>query len=287
MGEILWDVLPDSRKPGGAPFNVAYHLSRMENDVRIASRIGVDEKGKLLTGIMENAGLSTELVQHDPVLPTSEVLVSLDDDNNASFVIPSPVAWDNLELTDNLSAAATRAGVIIYGSLCSRGEFSRRSIIHALESSAVKIMDVNLRPPYTEKEIVKELLSFADVAKLNDEELLEIASWDGMNSGDPEAMMGWFTGKYKVQMVIVTRGARGAIVYDTENFFEHNGYKVSVQDTVGAGDAFLAGFVSSLVKGNKTGEALNFGCASGAFVASREGGTPVYDLKEIEEIIRA
>jgi fructokinase len=86
-------------------------------------------------------------------------------------------------------------------------------------------------------------------------------------------------------MVVVTRGNHGAIAYSAGEFYEHPGFKVKAVDTVGAGDAFLAGFVASMLQGNSTKEALRFACATGAFVATQTGGTPDYSITDINKII--
>ncbi|MBK6285983.1 MAG: hypothetical protein IPF54_27845 [Draconibacterium sp.] len=91
IGEVLWDRLPSGAKPGGAPMNVALHLNAIGQNVSIASRIGNDEPGEELKSFLEKSGLSTELIQVDEHLPTSEVLVHLDENSNATYEICEPV----------------------------------------------------------------------------------------------------------------------------------------------------------------------------------------------------
>jgi len=87
FGEILWDNLPSGAVEGGAPMNVALHLSRFGINSSIASSVGNDKKGTDLISFLSKSGLRTDLVQVHKSLPTSEVLVFLDEHNTASYEI--------------------------------------------------------------------------------------------------------------------------------------------------------------------------------------------------------
>ncbi len=286
IGEVLWDRLPTGAKPGGAPMNVALHLNAIGQNVSIASRIGNDDPGKELTSFLEESELSTEFVQVDEHLPTSEVLVHLDENNNATYEICEPVAWDNLELTDSLIKKAAESGLIIFGSLASRNPMSRRTVMHLLESDAVKLIDVNFRKPYDTKEVVEALLEKTDIVKLNDDELVVFSQWYNKHKHDEKSLVKWLALQYNVKMVCVTKGDKGALLFCEGEFYEHPGFKVNAVDTVGAGDAFLAGLVSSLLENHPPQNALAFACATGAFVASKAGATPKYDMDQIQAILQ-
>jgi fructokinase len=284
MGEVLWDVLGSERTPGGAPMNVAIHLSRLGHRVAMISRVGKGNYGTALLRFMEKAGVITSSVQVDPDLPTSEVLVSLDDQNNATYEIPHPVAWDRLEFNSHIQQLTSEAELIVFGTLGSRDPWARESIMKALGSPALKLIDVNLRPPYTETPVVQMLLQRAHMAKLNDEELHTLAGWDRKKGKDEIRLMEWLAHRYQLNALVVTRGREGAISYDGSGFHEHPGYPVQVADTVGAGDAFLAGYISSLIRKAGPRESLDFACKTGAYVASHPGGTPDYSMEDIHGI---
>lgn len=285
IGEILWDRLPSGAKPGGAPMNVTLHLKAIGQDAAIASRIGHDEAGKELKTFLENSGLSTEYIQVDEKLPTSEVLVHLDENNNATYEICEPVAWDNLQLTDNLVEKAIRSGLLVYGSLASRGEQTRQTMVKLLESDAVKLIDVNLRKPYDKREIVELLLQKSDIIKLNEDELQVFAGWYDQQNLTEKEMVQWISDQYDAKLVCVTKGEKGAVLFSDKSFYDHPGFKINAVDTVGAGDAFLAGLVAALFDNKSYEDALSFACATGAFVASKAGATPKYDMHEIEKIL--
>lgn len=285
IGEILWDNLPSGAKPGGAPMNVALHLNRIGQKVSISSKVGKDEQGKKLLAFLEDSGLRTDLIQIDETLPTSEVLVHLDENSNATYEICEPVAWDNLVLTDSLTSQAKSSGLIIYGTLASRNPETRKTILRLLENDVVKLIDVNLRQPYDTREIVEQLILKSDIVKLNDEELGVFGQWYDKHKHDEESLVRWFAEEFNSKMVIVTKGDKGALLYSDGVFYDHPGFKVDAVDTVGAGDAFLAGFIAALLEGKTNDKALEFACATGAFVASRAGATPEYDRIEIEQLL--
>lgn len=285
IGEVLWDCLPSGAKPGGAPMNVALHLNAIGLNVAIASCVGNDSLGKQLKSFLEDSGIETDLIQVHEELPTSEVLVHLDENNNATYEICEPVAWDDIHLTDSLKEKAKRSGLMIYGSLASRNKKTRETLLDALENDAVKLIDVNFRKPYDSKEVVEKLLQKTDIVKLNDDELVQFGDWYQKSHLEERELIKWFVAYYNIELVCVTKGEKGALLYSDGEFYEHKGFKVNAVDTVGAGDAFLAGLVASLLNKKTLADSLAFACATGAFVASKAGATPKYDMNEINGIL--
>ncbi len=285
FGEVLWDMLPSGAKPGGAPLNVAIHLKRQGINPMLTSKIGNDKKGKDLIEFLKVSVLDTTSIQKDSKLPTSEVLVHLDENKNATYEICEPVAWDNIIINPEIINSAKKADLIIYGSLASRNKTTRNTLLRILnESPATRLVDVNLRAPYDNREWIEELLFVSDFAKLNDDELIKIAGWNN-RTGNENELIRWFSIHFKCPTVCVTRGAKGANLFINSNFYSHPGFKVNAVDTVGAGDSFLAGLVVSLSNNIHPEKALEKACATGAFVASQSGAVPYYSEKEIEEII--
>jgi fructokinase len=285
IGEVLWDHLPDGKVPGGAPMNVGLHLHQLGHEVLIASSVGNDSEGTELLSFLRGAGVQTGLIQTEFKLPTSEVIVNLDEKNNPSYEIVEPVAWDNIELTNSLENIARTTGVVIYGSLASRNERTRNTIQSVLGYNSLKLIDVNLRPPYDSQEVVEPMIGYADIAKMNEEELITIASWHDFSSENLKELMHWFSVHFSIDMIVVTLGRDGAVMMKGKDFIENSGFKINEVDTVGAGDGFLAGFVSSLINGKEPIEALNFACATGSYVATKTGATPEYYMREIELIL--
>lgn len=282
FGEVLWDAFGEEKKAGGAPMNVARHLVQQHMDVVFASRVGADASGDGLVDFLKQNGLYSNLVQRDDFLPTCEVTVQLDEHNQATYVIPQPVSWDNIQLEKALVDAARSAPAVVYGSLACRTETTRATLLALLNNTkALKIFDVNLRPPHFTQATIEALASCADVIKMNDEEAAILMDGDGELRDKIEALHA----KYGTQTICITRGSKGAVIWHDKRFYEHPGFKVQVADTVGAGDSFLATFIAGLLGNHPMQQVLVKASAIGAFVASRRGANPVYDEKEIDKII--
>jgi len=284
FGEVLWDNLPSGPLPGGAPMNVALHLKRFGIRSIIASSVGNDEKGAALISFLKNAGMDTNYIQIHDSLPTSEVLVHLNEKNNATFEICEPVAWDEIYLTSKLAGVVKNCEALVYGSLASRNLHTRETLGKLLDSNILRIMDVNLRPPFDKQEIVVPLLKKADIVKLNDDELIRICKWFNIK-GDFETLINGLYNVLDIKTLIITKGEHGASIIHEGKLYSHPGYKVKVADTVGAGDAFLAGFLAAFFDKKEIPDALNEACAIGAFVASKPGAVPDYDTKTINDFI--
>lgn len=286
FGEVLWDMLPAGPQPGGAPMNAAIHLKRQGLDPILVSSVGNDTEGAALKDFLTAEQLNLKFLQETDVLPTSKVIVSLDADKNARYEIVEPVAWDNIQYSDELERLAGDAGLILFGTLASRNATTRDTLLRMLEQTpAVKLLDVNLRPPYDDRELVEAFLHRADFVKLNDDELHRVAGWNG-KSGTDEMLMRWLSDHYNCADVCVTRGARGAFLLKDSRISGHKGFPVVAADTVGAGDAFLAALIASLAKGGTPESALTHASATGAFVASKEGAVPLYTPGEINEVFK-
>ncbi len=285
FGEILWDMLPSGAQPGGAPLNVAIHLIRQGQRPALISKIGNDTPGWNLIEFITSAGLERDLIQVDEGLPTSKVNVFLNEHKNASYEICEPVAWDNIHLNNDNLDTALKADLIIFGSLASRNKTTRKTLFQLLNSTnATKLLDVNLRSPYDKPEAINELLAKADFIKLNDDELKIIAGWHKKN-GDEETLTQWVSHFFQCSAVCVTRGEKGAILYIEKQLYKHPGFKINATDTVGAGDSFLASLIAQLAKNKHPQEALEYACATGAFVASQKGAVPLYTENEIKMLI--
>lgn len=285
FGEVLWDMLPSGAKPGGAPVNVAIHLKRQELNPFIVSRIGNDVNGKKLREFLQETGMKQEFLQKDETLPTSQVLVHLDSDKNATYEICEPVAWDNIQFTNELEKLALKTDLIVFGTLAMRNETTRKTLLEFLNHSPAKrFLDVNLRPPFDKKEVVEKMLFLADFAKLNNDELATIAGWNS-RQGNEEDLARWFSEYFSCSIVCVTKGANGAAILKDEKWHEHPGFKVQAVDTVGAGDSFLAGLIAQLSIGSSPEKALEYACATGAFVASKPGAVPEYSAEDIKKYV--
>lgn len=284
FGEILWDVLPDKKLPGGAPMNVAYNLNRLGLPAGIISRIGNDANGHQLIKFLEEKDIPTRYVQTDMEHETSTVQARIDAKEGMKYEIVEPVAWDFITADPSISNLVGQAEALIFGTLAARSETSRASLLELLKLPVKKIFDINLRAPHYTLPFVDELMQQCNVLKLNDNELALLADYYGW-SGPEEEHLRSLDERFSPEIILLTRGDAGAAVLQGEKFYEHPGFKVEVADTIGAGDAFLAGFLSQYLRDASIEEALVFASALGAFVASKDGACTEYTEEQIRGMI--
>lgn len=285
FGEVLWDVLPSERVAGGAPMNVSIRLQSLGIPAKIISRTGNDESGKALLEIIRSKGVDISLVQQDDELSTGEVLVKLDKTGTASYEIVYPSAWDKIQLNEENTDAVNQADVLVFGSLACRDEVSKNTLRRLLEHAKYKIFDVNLRPPFYSLVLVEELMKKADFIKMNEEELDLLTKAMGCTKDEIEEKINFTAKKTNTHSICVTRGDKGAVLFMDGSFFSHPGYKVTVADTIGAGDSFLAALISKIFDSADHARSLQFASAMGAIVASKKGAIPDVSKKEIERIL--
>lgn len=278
-GEILWDVLPDGPQPGGAPLNVAYHLNKMGIAAGLISRIGNDGNGRKLEELIGNWGIDKNFLQVDHEHATSQVLARMNNGNEVTYDIVFPVAWDFIE-TNSLKQKIKPSKYFIYGSLASRNEVSKNTLMELLDTDAVKVFDINIRPPFINHSLLEVLLTKADIVKFNEAELDMVqAMFTGSFEGERQ-MVQFIQNRFNIPEIIVTKGAFGASYYKNKEAYHIWGNEIKVTDTIGSGDAFLAAFIASHYSGDQPKEILLNAAAMGGFIATKKGGCPQYDISE-------
>jgi len=281
FGETLWDVFPDSQKPGGAPLNVAVHLRRFGFNPIMISSVGKDDLGNGLLDFMKNKGIKTEFIQLDKRHPTGVVNVKIAAGGDATYDIVFPSAWDYIEMPNKLGSSGF---ILVFGSLGSRNINSRKTLLKLLEGAGTALFDVNFRAPHYTRKLIEELLEKSDIIKLNEDEIEIIGEWLGIESGSIETICEQLTVKFKLNQIIVTLGSKGAMVYKDGKSFRHLGFKVYVVDTVGSGDSFLASYLAHFLKGSPVDDCLDMACATGAYVATQNGAVPEYKMSDLHQI---
>lgn len=281
FGEVLWDCLPKGLFLGGAPFNAACHLRKLGCRPVVISAVGDDFLGEETLQRAQAQGLDTFAIAMKKGLRTGVAKVVLDASGSASYVFPEPCAWDRIELDEVARNELTSASAILFGSLAARSERNAEQIDSILsETHALRIFDVNLRPPHDDRETVLALAQKADVLKLNEHELAFLAGRDFSPEGLEETIRAVIdlTG---VRKVCVTLGGAGAAYFDGRWLITAESPPVEVRDTIGAGDAFTAAFTAGLVRGDAPQDLLERACRLGAYVASCDGAIPDYEPAEL------
>jgi fructokinase len=283
IGELLWDILPEGARLGGAPSNFTVMAGRLGNHAAILSRIGRDDLGRQAIDRLNPMPVDTSCLEVDLLHETGQVTVDFVE-GQPHYTIHQPSAWDFLELSDEWVRLAERADAICFGSLAQRSRESRQTIqtLAAQTSAAcIRVFDVNLRPPFYSGEVIQESLELATVLKLSDEELPQVLNLLGLPADDePEKerlrlgadrILGEFP---TLEMVAVTRGAQGSLLVRREEWSEHPGFPVNVVDRIGAGDAFTAALTHYMLRGADLATLNEAGNRWGSWVASQSGAMP-------------
>lgn len=278
LGEILWDVFPDGARFGGAPTNFACSsagIGREASDVYMVSAVGTDELGDKAIDALVEHGVHVDAVTRNS-RPTGKVHVKLDKSGHASYEFEADAAWDRLQWSNHLEQLAKRTDIVCFGTLGQRSETSLaavRRFVTSTPSNALRILDINIRRPFIQDEVIVDSLKLANVLKLNDEELPELKRLFQL-TGSPLSMLHQLLDRFSFQIVALTRGSNGAILVRGNEVSEEPGVHVDVVDTVGAGDAFTAVLAIGVHQGRDLQWINHKACEVAAFVCSQSGATP-------------
>jgi fructokinase len=302
LGELLWDVLPEGPRLGGAPIdgslsmgllggapaNFTVMAGRLGSHAVLLSRIGRDNLGREAIERLDPLPVDASFVETDAVHETGRVTVSFES-GQPQYIIHHPAAWDFLELSDEWVRLAERADAICFGSLAQRSLESRQTIqtlAAQTSSKCIRVFDANLRAPFYSGEVIQESLELATVMKMNDAEVAQVLALLGLPVGDviqedqpqldglrigAERLLGEFP---TLQMVAVTRGGHGSLLVTRTEWHAHTGHPVKVADTIGAGDAFTAALTHYMLRGAGLSVLNEAGNRWGGWVASQSGAMP-------------
>ncbi len=292
FGEMVWDCHGDKKIAGGAPFNVGLHLQKLGTTSKLFSSIGQDELGQVFLHQWKEYPEFISSIQIHPSLPTGLVLVENSHEETARYQILEPAAWDAIDFSQEWIPLLQNCKAMLFGSLASRNAKSFETLLKCLDYCKFGIFDINLRPPFVDNFKIAKLLEHTHLLKINEEELKSLWAYFCPNkplAESPEVnLRNWMTfseNRFPTQIFCLTLGKKGAMIGKENKISRHFGYAVKAKDTVGAGDAFLGGVLHQWIQRKKIEECLDFGCALGALVASREGASPDYRKEEIYKII--
>lgn len=237
FGEVLFDCFPGGQQIlGGAPFNVAWHLQAFGQEPDFISRIGNDAAGRNIAAKMQSWNLCLTHLHTDNEHPTGKVQVQFHNGEPAYDIVEN-CAYDFIQPPP--PGSANTQGILYHGSLALRNPVSAAALAAYKARHQGKIfVDINLRSPWWHKDGLKKLLLDAAWVKLNTAELADL----GFAAESLEQAMLAFHQEFALDILIVTRGAQGAVALDNQRNF-HYVSPVPLQtvvDTVGAGDAFAS-----------------------------------------------
>ncbi len=285
IGEVLWDILPEGRKLGGAPANFAYHASQFGLQSFVASAVGDDPLGRETVNGLRAKGLRN-IITTVPY-PTGTVNVAIDSHGIPQYSITENVAWDNIPFTPELEELARRTRAVCFGTLAQRSAMTRATIYRFIEamphdSKTLIVFDANLRQNYYDKDVLEQSLRRCNILKINNEELSAIINMTDGTSFDAQSLRpdtislyaSELIDRYGLNMAILTCGASGSYIFTQAATSFLNTPKVVVADTVGAGDSFTAAFVACLLKGMSIADAQCKAVDVAAYVCTQSGAMP-------------
>ncbi|XP_030527832.1 probable fructokinase-4 [Rhodamnia argentea] len=298
FGEMLIDFVPTVsgvslaeapgflKAPGGAPANVAIAVTRLGGKSAFVGKLGDDEFGHMLAGILKQNGVNGDGINFDQGARTALAFVTLRADGEREFMFYRNPSADMLLRPEELNLELIRSGKIFhYGSISLIVEPCRSAHLKAMEvardAGALLSYDPNLRLPLwpSAEEAREQIMSIwdkADVIKVSDNELEFLTGSDKID--DESAMSLWHP---NLKLLLVTLGEKGCRYY-TKNFHgEVNAFHVNTVDTTGAGDAFVGALLCHLVDDHSILEdegrlrkVLNFANACGAITTTKKGAIP-------------
>lgn len=289
-GEALIDLMPEGASPsgeslwvarsGGGPMNTSAALAKLGQDTHFLGRLSADTFGRQLTGHLESAGveLGLAVATEDP---TSVAVVSLDERGHASYTFhfdgTSNFNWKREEFPELDASDWLHFGSI--GAVIGHGAAAVLDFVRRTEASVS--YDINVRPSCLPDRaayfgLVTDLMTavggHGGIVKASDEDI----AWLVDDDTDPLSYAEAWAAEYNLAMFIVTLGADGVVAVKPDGRqIRVPGIPVDVVDTVGAGDTFMAGFLSAYGQDPDDVEAaLTRGAAAAAIVCTRKGAHP-------------
>lgn len=294
IGELLWDLLPEGPQLGGAPANFAAMSANLaavaaspsvvsvsqRDEIFLVSCVGDDSLGRQALDELSAHGVRLEHISVDPQHATGNVTVALDTNKGPTYRIEKEVAWDYIPETPQLAALAPTLDVICFGTLAQRSQMTRRTLQRLVEttrSDCVRVFDVNLREPYWTSEELEWGCAHATILKMNDAEIQPLAQVLGpsLKSQTFLQIAHFLHAKFSIELIAITRGAKGSLLVTRETAHDHPGIAVGVVDLIGAGDAFTAALTYSVLHQLPLPVMAEAANRLGAWVASQRGGMPI------------
>ncbi len=272
IGELLWDVLPTGKQVGGAPCNFAFHAMQAGCQSMVFSAVGNDQPGDELLLALAGLNINCEYIQRNS-FPTGTVTVTLNEKGHPQYVIHENTAWDNIVFNTKTESKIKELDAVCFGSLGQRNSVSATTIQRLLEvvkPGCLKVFDINLRQHFYSPEIIIKSLEFADVLKLNDEELPVLSELFEL-TGEIKNQLKQLIDNSNLKYVVYTMGEKGSLIMTSNDYSFVESPKVVVADTVGAGDSFTAVLISGLLKGLPLTKVHEMATRAAAYVCTQKG----------------
>lgn len=289
FGEVLWDVVNGKEYIGGATLNVLAHLSKLGVETAIITGLGNDDRGKKAVDSLEKLQLGTQFVQFIKDKKTGVAFATLDEKGSATYDLPlSAYDYITSDIDQIEKINDFEPDVFYFGTLAQRNDVSAKSLKNILSkiNSRHIFYDVNIRMDFYPRELLETSFHFATILKINDEEAVLISKRLYGAEYPVEVIVEKLAKDYMIEIILVTMGSAGCLVFNGLDAKNVPGNKVVVADTIGAGDSFSAAFLWALFQGNTPEKAVECGNLMGSYVASQSGAVPDYSSELMESIAK-
>lgn len=289
FGEVVWDNLPGGKVLGGTPVNMVFRCNSFGEQGFLLSRLGYDNSGNEALDKLEELGISIKDVQIDDEFPTGTVDVTFDENNESKYKVELDVAFDHIEFSAQALKLARKADCLFYGLLPQRFGVSKNTIRELIKESpdSIHFFDLKLFEHFFSKKVVTDLLHSSNIVRIKEKEVSFLMSELEMEQGSLEKFSRQLLGKYKLDLILITRGSNGVFACQkSKGIFVDSGYNIDVEDNIGSGMAFCAAFLHLYLNKKSIQEALNFGNAAGALNTTKRGATKYFDIKEVIDFMK-
>ncbi len=282
FGEIIWDIYEKESFIGGAGLNFAAHCSKCGVSSFLFSAVGDDILGDAAEERILGFDIKANFIKRCDK-KTGQCIVTLDEKGTPDYNVLEDVAYDNIMVSDNDVLQINEIGfnALYFGTLIQRNSVSRRSL-HKICSEChfdEIVCDINLRKNCYDRASVEFCFENATILKISEEEEPLLKEFGIYASNSLEAICEEICEKYQnIKNIIFTLGDKGALVYSSKSktFLKEKAKKVSVKSTVGAGDSFLAAWITSFLSGKSIEDATKRATMLSGFVVANTDAIPEY-----------
>jgi len=270
FGEIVWDMLPEGKKLGGAPLNFSYYFQKAGGNPILVSGIGKDVLGRDALENMRTLGIDTQYVR-EVDYPTGRVDIILMG-KEPSFNVIRGTAWEDIPYPGD---KAVKESSGIYLGTLSRISLQNKNVLDQIMKkmkSKFICLDLNLRPLFYNREDIASLLTKVTHLKLNEIEAMTLKKEGFAKGKDEEEILKYLLENYNLSACCITLGDKGVIGGNTKEIIRVKGILSGLEgDNVGCGDAFTGTWIASLLKGKSMIESMTSANKIASKVASQRG----------------
>ncbi len=284
FGEVVWDILPGGKVLGGTPLNLVYRCNSFNEQGFLLSRVGDDDLGNEAIDKLKELSILDDNVQMDSEFPTGTVLISFENNYDPRYIVTPDVAFDHIEFSAEALKLVRDADCLFYGLLPQRFGISKNTLRELIKESpdSIHFFDLKLFEHFFNVRVAENLLESSNIVRFKEKEISFLSNELGLNSETLKTFCEELSKKYKIDLILVTRGQNGVFAFHkTKGPFFDSGYDIEIVDNIGSGMAFSAGFLHYYLNGKTIQQSLNFGNAAGALNTTKRGATAFFNKKDV------